>query len=133
VAALKTWLCFSKENSGDAGSDFMMEKGEDCMVVVRETGPVKVGAAEEGCCLLSWPRGEAGWTNAWQHVLADRAAVSKANFARQRVMLWYVCRFAGLCSERVMLQDTIAESLDIEQRLTSCLSVVSVARCDLCG
>jgi len=92
VAALKTWLCFSSEYSGDAGSDFMIEKGEDSMIVMLERGLVKVGAAEEGCCLLSWPRGEVGGTNAWQHVLADRAAASKANFERQEAMLWCVCR-----------------------------------------
>jgi len=88
VAALKTWLCFSKEYSGDAGSDFMMEKGEDCRMT-RARGVVVVDAAVEGCCLLlSWSRGEGGgfWagTKAWQHVVAQASAAAAS---KRRAML----------------------------------------------
>lgn len=88
VAALKTVLCFSKEYSGEAGSDFMMENGEDCRMM-RPRGLVVVGPAEEGCCVLSWPEPGGWWgkTKAWQHVVAARAATNRASFERQRAML----------------------------------------------
>lgn len=86
VAALKTVLCLNKENSGEAGSDFMMEKGEDCRMTRPRGLLTVVGAAEEeGCWVLSWPEPGGCWgkTKAWQHVVAARAAAAnKASFGR---------------------------------------------------